>query len=1321
MNARQRQFVSDLLGTVFGRIARTDEKRPRGPHGVAWRCVSRRMKRAGCAMLLMALAVSLTLASRAAQDVPASPAATPNSTSLNGPGNIFLTASLVRTGGVNSFGASPSVVAADFNGDGKQDLAVADAGANAVSVLLGNGDGTFQVPKDFTIVPGNNFTTYVAAGDFNGDGKPDLTVIDNGIVYVLLGNGDGTFTLKATLTGISNPQAVVLGDFNGDGKLDMAVSDRTTNSVSLFLGNGNGTMQAPINTANLGIGAATYMAASDFNKDNKLDLVLSDQNGSHVVVLLGNGNGTFQAARSFPIALGGFDVAVGDFNGDGIPDIAATTTAANTVDILLGKGDGNFQPAVSFNAGLFGVTTANLAVGDFNKDGKLDIITSIGSSANSVGSTVSVLFGKGDGTFSAPLLLAANHTPGQLAVADFNGDGNLDWVAGSATQMFLTVVLGNGNGTFRAGVNYAVGQGPEVAAGDFNKDGKLDLVTVDFGDVSVLLGKGDGTFQPAIKTPVPGAFYGIAVADLNGDGNPDVVVGDSTGAPPRNVNVLLGKGDGTFAPPVKYSTGGSGEGQIVTADFNGDGKLDIAIVNDSDNTISLLLGNGDGTFQAGKVVTPALASDGALGYLVAADFNGDGKMDLAIPDFCGLNCGTLSILLGNGDGTFKAPTVLNTVSGATGITAADFNKDGKLDLAVAGQLGSIDIFLGNGNGTFNTPIVLSAVTCPSSTTCPGGGFQSHLLVVAAADFNLDGNLDLVVGGLIQDQGSPGNFFSDVNLGAQLFLGNGDGTFAGPQDYLVGAQTTSLVVGDFNGDGAPDVAAGDQGENFVSILLNQTPPPISVLPKSLTFANQLVGTSSATQAITITNNGAAATTTTIAASGDFSETNTCPVSPATLAVAANCAVDVAFKPTAIGVRNGAITVTHKLAGSPQSVALSGTGVAPSVTLGGNSISFGNQNVGTTSGVQMVNLSNTGTATLTIASISIAGANAGDFAQTNTCGGSVAAGANCSISVTFKPTAAGTRSASVKITDNAAGSPQNVALTGTGVTPAVMLSATSLNFGGQLVTTASAAQNVTLTNNGTATLNISSIAVTGANSGDFSETNTCGASVAAAGNCTISVNFKPTATGNRAASVTITDDAAGSPQAAALTGTGTDFTLGAANGGSTSASVTAGQSATYNLQVSPVSGFNGTVSLSCSGAPSMANCTLSPGSVTPNGTVASAFTATVTTTAASMIFPRNVPRDWPPLTRLRLIFLLMFAIALLAILGRFRDAAKLPRRRLALAPALALALMILAWVGGCGGGGGGGQHNPGTPKGTSTLTVTGTSSGVSHTLSLTLTVN
>jgi uncharacterized protein (TIGR03437 family) len=927
MKANQRRFCSGFLAKLFGRSSRKSEDGYR-KHDASGG-VSPRTKRSTCALVLLALAVSVTLASRA-QSVTA----TPNSTSINGPGNIFLTANvMVNPGG----GAPGSVAVADFNGDSKQDIAATNNGCNTcgLTILLGNGSGTFQAPL-FTANLGGPY--YVAAGDFNGDGKQDLAVIGyvptnltTPAVFILLGNGDRTFTLKTTLTGFTTPNAIAIGDFNGDGKLDMAVSESqpgagTPSSVVMFLGNGDGTMQAPISTTVTGVGNATFMATADFNKDNHLDLVLADLNTNHVVVLLGNGDGTFQAARSFPIAYGGFDVAVGDFNGDGIPDIAATTTAASTVDILLGKGDGNFQPAVSYNAGQLGAPTSYLAVGDFNKDGKLDIITSTGEAFIAApSSSVSVLLGKGDGTFLPPSLVTTDASSGQLVIADFNGDGNPDWVAGNSQYHVMTLALGNGNGTFQAGMNYALGSAPDVTLADINKDGKLDVVAVDPGsnDVRVLLGNGDGTFQTAIITPVTQPAYGISTGDFNNDGNLEVVMCSSAGPiGSRSVIVMFGKGDGTFGAQANFPTGGGCPGLTLVADFNGDGNPDIAV--NLGNNMAILLGNGDGTFQAPKI-SAALATDGFLGAMAAADLNGDGKLDLVVPDYGGAASGQVAILLGNRDGTFQAPTFLTTNGGATWPVIADFNKDGKLDLAVANQFGTIDVFLGNGNGTFGTPLVLNDVQANIGNPIP--------ISLAAADFNLDGNLDLLVGTNASDvpRGSP----IGVPAGLQVFLGNGDGTFTGPQDYFVGGQSNPVLVGDFNGDGAPDVAAGDTGENFVSILLNQTPPPVSVSPKSLAFGNQLVGTSSATQPITITNNGTAATTISAAASGDFTQTNTCPASPATLAVAANCTVNVAFKPTATGVRNGAIAVTHKLAGSPQSVALSGTGVAsaPQINSGG----------------------------------------------------------------------------------------------------------------------------------------------------------------------------------------------------------------------------------------------------------------------------------------------------------------------------------------------------------------------------------------------------
>jgi len=1394
----------------------------------------------GLALSAFLLVLNLRAAGQDGQRASSMSSVVASATSLNGPGDLFLTANVI----VNPGGGAPgSVAVADFNGDAKQDIAATNTGCNTcgLTILRGNGDGTFQAPL-FTANLGGPY--YVAAGDFNGDGKQDLAVIGYvptnltvPAVFILLGNGDGTFTLKTTLTGFTTPNSIAFGDFNGDGKLDMAVSESqpgsgTPSSVLVFLGNGDGTMQAPISTSVPGVLNAAFMVTADFNKDNNLDLVAADLSSNHVVVLLGNGNGTFQAARSFPIAYGGFDVAVGDFNGDGIPDIAATTTLANTVDILLGKGDGNFQPAVSYSAGQSGGLTSYLAVGDFNKDGKLDLITSIGEASTAApSSSVSVLLGKGDGTFLSPLLVTSEASSGQLAVADFNGDGNPDWVAGNAQYHVMTLALGNGNGTFRAGVNYALGGAPDVTLADVNRDGRLDVVAVDLGsnDVRVLPGNGDGTFQSAIITPVTQPSGGIATGDFNNDGNVDVVLGSSAGAvQSRSVIVMLGKGDGTFSPQVNYPTGGGGDGYILVADFNGDGKLDIAVVNEIDNNVAILLGNGDGTFQTPKL-TAALATDGFLGAMAAADLNGDGKLDLVVPDWVGAASGQVAILLGKGDGTFQAPTFLTSNGGSTWPVVADFNKDGKLDLAVANQFGTIDVFLGNGNGTFNTPLVLNDVQTNIGNPIP--------ISLAAADFNLDGNLDLLVGTNASNvPGSP----SGVPAGLQVFLGNGNGTFTGPEDYLVGGQSDPVLVGDFNGDGAPDVAAGDPGENFVSILLNQTPPPIAVAPSSLAFGNQLVGSTSASETLKVSNNGGTATTLGFAVSGNFAETNSCPVSPATLTPAASCTISVTFKPTASGPLSGSVTITDTLPGGPQIIPLSGVGVVPIVTLGGNGIGFGNQIVGTSSALQMVSLTNTGTAALTVSSIAITGANSGDFSETNTCGASVSAGANCSISVAFKPTATGSRAASVTITDNAAGSPQSVSLTGTGVAPvvsfggtttltyggqtvgttsapqsvtltntgnagllitsiattgansgdfaptntcpvspttlaagsncmisvvfdptatgtrnatllvtddaagspqsisltgtgstaapAVGLSAASLTFSGQLVATTSAAQSVTVTNTGNAALTITSIAVAGANSGDFAETNTCPTSpttLVAGSNCAISVSFKPTATGPRNAALAITDNVANSQQSVSLTGTGTDFSLAAAAGancpagGNCAASsiISAGQTATYDLQISPVSGFNGTVALTCSGAPSPSTCSVSPTSV-PNGANSYAFTVTVNNTADAQTLPLLELPSVPQLP-------MRFGIPLVSVLAMMLLLAwvgiKTGQTKRLRIPALALLVLSLGYLSGCGGGGGGGGGPIAKPPTNATITVTGTSSGVNRALPVSLTIN
>ncbi|MFZ0963656.1 MAG: choice-of-anchor D domain-containing protein [Terriglobia bacterium] len=393
-------------------------------------------------------------------------------------------------------------------------------------------------------------------------------------------------------------------------------------------------------------------------------------------------------------------------------------------------------------------------------------------------------------------------------------------------------------------------------------------------------------------------------------------------------------------------------------------------------------------------------------------------------------------------------------------------------------------------------------------------------------------------------------------------------------------------------------------------------------------------------------------------------------------------------------------------------------APSpVALSATSLTFGNQ-----APAQTVTLTNSGTAPLTLYSV-----NAPDgFSQANNCGVQIAAGASCMLTVNFVASTAGSYSGNITLSDDAPGQPQLVAVsgTGTGVAPGAAFSPTGLTFGSQLVNTTSAAQTVTLTNNGAAALAITSVAA----SANFAETNTCGASVAVGANCAISVTFTPTAGGLLAGTITVTDNAPGGSQTAALTGTGQDFSFAPPSGSSTTATVPPGSPASYTLSVGGEGGLSGTVSFTCTGAPSEATCTVSPNPASL-GSSATNVTVTVTTTAASISAPPSGPvPPAPPLsTGLRDLLILALVLAAMAWAFARRKICGAGRRQAAFFP-LAAGLLLMLALAGCGGGGsgggGGGGGNPGTPAGTYSLTVTGTSvSGsmtLTHNVALTLTV-
>ena len=516
------------------------------------------------------------------------------------------------------------------------------------------------------------------------------------------------------------------------------------------------------------------------------------------------------------------------------PGILTSQSAPQTVSVT-GKYPSTTAFAATGNAGSYSVTGTVVSKGSntVSPTGMVSFLDTSNANA-SLGSA-----GLGSGTlgFTAAQPAGGPNATGEgsygQAAGDFNGDGFLDLVVENYEENTVSILLGKGDGTFQPEVKYSVGGEPErVLVTDLDGDGKLDLVVANTasGTISVLLGNGDGTFQTQVTYPCASPV-GLGIMDINGDGFPDVVAGDYYS---NTMSVLLGNKDGTLQAAVTYPTGSTPQ-TLVEGDFNGDGKVDVAVGNLNDNTVGIFLGNGDGTFRT--MVTYAVGA-GPQG-VQAADFNGDGKLDLAVTNH---EDATVSILLGNGDGTFQTQVTYPVGKQPVGLVIADFNGDGKQDIAVGNTDQSTlyeSILLGNGDGTFQAQL-----------TYPTGNFPYGESV---GDFNGDGYPDIGVSN-----------FSDGT--AIVLLSQATQTATATRNVTIGGSSTSThaveasYAGDLNVSASVsatmDLSGGGAVTEAPSTTMLTIAPAAATAGQNVTFSVAVAGASQTTPVptgtVTVTN-------------------------------------------------------------------------------------------------------------------------------------------------------------------------------------------------------------------------------------------------------------------------------------------------------------------------------------------------------------------------------------------------------------------------------------------------------------------------------------
>jgi hypothetical protein len=764
-------------------------------------------------------------------------------------------------------GSSPWWIAlGDVNNDNLVDIVSANTGSDSVGIHLGHGDGTFSTLVNYFV--GSRSTPYsVALGDFNNDNNSDFVVANgNGGVLVFFGNGNGTFTfIYGAFTG-GIPFSIALADFNNDNNLDFAIANLAANRVDIFFGYGNGKFAPQFNS--LGFNSIPYyIIAADFNHDHICDIAITSYGNEQVIILYRYSNRSVTFGRVYPTGFGSkpYGLTAADLDNDNQLNIVVALQGIGNIAVLTGYYAVEFVNETIYSTGA-ALESYSVAVGDFNNDNRPDIVV-----ANSGTDSLSILFGFGNGTFGKGTIypIGTDYYPQYVITCDIDKDNQTDIVSVNSRNDSISIILGNGNGTFKEQMIYSTGSDSNpyaIASGDLNNDTRLDFVVANEGSdtVGIFYGYDYTTFhsgQTYSNNSTLG-LSGIVLNDFNNDSFVDIAVIFFTSS---KMCIYLGYGNGSFASMMIYSTGNDSQPRgISVGDFNNDGRLDIVVANYGTNNVGIFLGNGNGSFAA--IMTFPVGNYANPRAVAVGDFNNDSRLDIVVANYGSNSAG---ILLGYGDGTFSIVNLYPTGddSGPYGITTGDFNKDTRLDIAVVlYYTGTVTVFIGNGDGTFGNNITLPIG--PTLDPC----------WVSAGDFNNDNRLDIATSncnddsvGILLGYGngtfsttktystgngsvpyyiSIGDFNNDKRLdiavanfgtnGIVVLFGYGDGTFLSGTEYTtgIGAAPNALAVGYFNNDTRLDIAVTNFQSNSVGILLGyESQPYASVITHSTGYGSQ----------------------------------------------------------------------------------------------------------------------------------------------------------------------------------------------------------------------------------------------------------------------------------------------------------------------------------------------------------------------------------------------------------------------------------------------------------------------------------------------------